>query len=121
MSNLFRGFFARCEVGKVVLRSNKSSHVLFAFAAFKLGFLIRAQSGEFLGHLHESLLLDALLSDWFAPFTAPIEADGRPPRQVLTDALSRLANDPTVSEAEVNPLLVRADGVVAVDAVVRLA
>jgi TetR/AcrR family transcriptional regulator of autoinduction and epiphytic fitness len=37
-------------------------------------------------------LLDALLSDWFAPFTAPIEADGRPPRLVLTDALSRLAN-----------------------------
>jgi acetate---CoA ligase (ADP-forming) len=36
-------------------------------------------------------------------------------------ALSRLADDPTVSEAEVNPLLVRADGVVAVDAVVRLA
>jgi acetate---CoA ligase (ADP-forming) len=35
-------------------------------------------------------------------------------------ALSRLANDPTVREAEVNPLLVRADGVVAVDAVVRL-
>jgi AcrR family transcriptional regulator len=40
----------------------------------------------------KSELLDALLSDWFAPFTAPIEADGRPPRQVLTDALSRLAN-----------------------------
>jgi AcrR family transcriptional regulator len=37
-------------------------------------------------------LLDALLSDWFAPFTAPIEADGRPLRQVLTDALSRLAH-----------------------------
>jgi succinyl-CoA synthetase beta subunit len=36
-------------------------------------------------------------------------------------ALSQLANDPTVGEAEVNPLLVRADGVVAVDAVVRLA
>ncbi len=36
-------------------------------------------------------------------------------------ALSRLADDPTVCEAEVNPLLVRADGVVAVDAVVRLA
>jgi acyl-CoA synthetase (NDP forming) len=35
-------------------------------------------------------------------------------------ALSRLADDPTVSEAEVNPLLVRADGVVAVDGVVRL-
>jgi acetate---CoA ligase (ADP-forming) len=36
-------------------------------------------------------------------------------------ALSRLAADPTVREAEVNPLVVRADGVVAVDAVVRLA
>jgi acetate---CoA ligase (ADP-forming) len=36
-------------------------------------------------------------------------------------ALSRLADDPTVREAEINPLLVRADGVVAIDAVVRLA
>jgi acetate---CoA ligase (ADP-forming) len=35
-------------------------------------------------------------------------------------ALSQLANDPTVREAEVNPLLVCADGVVAVDAVVRV-
>ncbi len=35
-------------------------------------------------------------------------------------ALSQLAVDPTVLEAEVNPLIVRADGVVAVDAVVRL-
>ena len=34
--------------------------------------------------------------------------------------LSQLAADPTVSEAEVNPLVVRTDGVVAVDAVVRL-
>jgi AcrR family transcriptional regulator len=40
----------------------------------------------------KSELLDAVLSDWFAPFTAPIEADGRPPRQVLTEALMRLAN-----------------------------
>jgi AcrR family transcriptional regulator len=39
----------------------------------------------------KSELFDALLSDWFAPFTAPIEADG-PPQQVLTSALSRLAN-----------------------------
>jgi AcrR family transcriptional regulator len=37
-------------------------------------------------------LFDALLSDWFAPFTAPIEADGLLPRQVLTRALLRLAN-----------------------------
>jgi succinyl-CoA synthetase beta subunit len=37
-------------------------------------------------------------------------------------ALSQLAvhNDPTVAEAEVNPLIVRADGVVAVDALVKL-
>jgi acyl-CoA synthetase (NDP forming) len=35
-------------------------------------------------------------------------------------ALSQFAADPTVIEAEVNPLIVRADGVVAVDAVVRL-
>jgi AcrR family transcriptional regulator len=40
----------------------------------------------------KSELFDALLSDWFAPFTAPIEADGLPPRQVLTGALLRLAN-----------------------------
>ena len=38
-------------------------------------------------------------------------------------ALSRLADDPTVAEAEINPLIVRQDGqgAVAVDAVVRLA
>ena len=37
-------------------------------------------------------------------------------------ALSRLAlqNDPAIAEAEVNPLVVRADGVVAIDALVRL-
>jgi acyl-CoA synthetase (NDP forming) len=35
-------------------------------------------------------------------------------------ALSQLASDPSVVEAEVNPLIVRTDGVVAVDAVVRL-
>jgi AcrR family transcriptional regulator len=40
----------------------------------------------------KSELFDALLSDWFAPFSAPIEADGRTPRQILTDALARLAN-----------------------------
>jgi AcrR family transcriptional regulator len=40
----------------------------------------------------KSELLDALLSDWFAPFTAPIETDGQPPRQLLTDALLRFAN-----------------------------
>jgi succinyl-CoA synthetase beta subunit len=35
-------------------------------------------------------------------------------------ALSQLAVDTTVIEAEINPLIVRADGVVAVDAMVRL-
>jgi acetate---CoA ligase (ADP-forming) len=36
-------------------------------------------------------------------------------------ALSRLAEDPTVADAEINPLIVRTDGVVAVDALVKLA
>jgi acyl-CoA synthetase (NDP forming) len=35
-------------------------------------------------------------------------------------AMSQLATDPAVIEAEINPLIVRADGVIAVDAVVRL-
>ena len=37
-------------------------------------------------------------------------------------ALSQLAlqNDPAIAEAEVNPLIVRQDGVVAVDALVKL-
>jgi succinyl-CoA synthetase beta subunit len=35
-------------------------------------------------------------------------------------ALSRLAEDPMIIEAEVNPMIVRTEGVVAVDAVVRL-
>jgi len=37
-------------------------------------------------------------------------------------ALSRLAlqNDPAIAEAEVNPLIVRTDGVVAVDALIRI-
>jgi succinyl-CoA synthetase beta subunit len=37
-------------------------------------------------------------------------------------ALSRLAlqNDPAIAEAEVNPLIVRQDGVVAVDALIKL-
>ncbi len=34
-------------------------------------------------------------------------------------ALSRLAADPAVVEAEINPAIVRTHGVVAVDAVVR--
>jgi succinyl-CoA synthetase beta subunit len=36
-------------------------------------------------------------------------------------ALSQLAHDPAVVEAEINPLIVRSDGVIAVDALVRLA
>jgi acyl-CoA synthetase (NDP forming) len=36
-------------------------------------------------------------------------------------ALSRLADDPAVLDAEINPLIVRTEGVTAVDAVVRLA
>jgi AcrR family transcriptional regulator len=40
----------------------------------------------------KSELFDALLSDWLAPLAEPIESRDRPPRQVLTDALSRLAN-----------------------------
>jgi AcrR family transcriptional regulator len=40
----------------------------------------------------KSELFDALLSDWFAPFTEPIEAGDQPQRQVLAGALSRLAN-----------------------------
>jgi acetate---CoA ligase (ADP-forming) len=35
-------------------------------------------------------------------------------------ALSQLAHDPAVAEAEINPLIVRPDGVVAVDALVRM-
>ena len=48
----------------------------------------------------KSELFDALLSDWFAPVTTPIEADDRPPRQVLTDALCRLA-DFALSERQI--------------------
>jgi AcrR family transcriptional regulator len=40
----------------------------------------------------KSELLDALLSDWFAPYTIPIQSDNRPPQAVLTDVLSRMAN-----------------------------
>lgn len=37
-------------------------------------------------------LFDALLTEWLAPITIPVESDGRPPREVLTDALCRLVN-----------------------------
>ncbi len=51
----------------------------------------------------KSELFDALLSDWFAPFTAPIEAGGEP-RQVLANALARLA---TFALSERQVLLMR--------------
>jgi AcrR family transcriptional regulator len=35
-------------------------------------------------------LFDGLLAEWFAPITIPVEPDGRPPREILTDALCRL-------------------------------
>jgi len=35
-------------------------------------------------------LFDALLTDWFAPFTVPIETRGRPAGEVLTDLLTRV-------------------------------
>jgi AcrR family transcriptional regulator len=40
----------------------------------------------------KSGLLDALLTDWFAPYTIPINSDGRSPKDVLTDVLSRQVN-----------------------------
>ena len=51
----------------------------------------------------------------------------RPPKgdlDALADAIvamSRLAQEPSIVEAEINPLIVRSDGVVAVDALVKLA
>ena len=36
-------------------------------------------------------------------------------------AMSQMAGDPSIAEAEINPLIVRGDGVVAVDALVKLA
>jgi TetR/AcrR family transcriptional regulator, mexJK operon transcriptional repressor len=40
----------------------------------------------------KSELFDALLTDWLATFTIPVESDGRSPRDVLTEVLSRLVN-----------------------------
>lgn len=40
----------------------------------------------------KSELFEGLLADSFAPFTAPIETDDRPLREVLTEALARLAH-----------------------------
>ena len=40
----------------------------------------------------KSELFDALLTEWFAPFTIPAETAGRSPREVLIDVLCRLVN-----------------------------
>jgi AcrR family transcriptional regulator len=37
-------------------------------------------------------LFDALLTAWFAPFTIPVETDGRAAAEVLTDLLCRVTN-----------------------------
>jgi AcrR family transcriptional regulator len=37
-------------------------------------------------------LFDALVTEWFAPFTIPVRTDGRVPREVLIDVLCRLVN-----------------------------
>jgi AcrR family transcriptional regulator len=40
----------------------------------------------------KSELFDSLLTEWFSPFTIPVESDGRPPAEVLTDVLCRFVN-----------------------------
>jgi AcrR family transcriptional regulator len=49
----------------------------------------------------KSELFDALLAEWLAPFTIPVESDGRSPREVLIDALCRLVNF-TLSERQIS-------------------
>jgi TetR/AcrR family transcriptional regulator of autoinduction and epiphytic fitness len=49
----------------------------------------------------KSELFDALLAEWLAPFTIPVEADGRSPREVLIEALCRLVNF-TLSERQIS-------------------
>jgi AcrR family transcriptional regulator len=49
----------------------------------------------------KSELFDALLAEWLAPFTIPIETGGRPPREVLIDVLCRLVNF-TLSERQIS-------------------
>jgi AcrR family transcriptional regulator len=49
----------------------------------------------------KSELFDALLAEWLAPFTIPVESDGRPPREVLIDALCRLLNF-TLAERQIS-------------------
>jgi AcrR family transcriptional regulator len=48
----------------------------------------------------KSELFDGLLAAWFAPVTIEVEPDGRPPREVLTDALCRLI-DFALSERQI--------------------
>lgn len=40
----------------------------------------------------KSELFDALLTEWLAPFTIPVEANGRSPQEALHDVLCRLVN-----------------------------
>jgi AcrR family transcriptional regulator len=40
----------------------------------------------------KSELFEALLTEWLAPFTIPVETAGRSPRDVLIDVLCRLVN-----------------------------
>jgi TetR/AcrR family transcriptional regulator of autoinduction and epiphytic fitness len=49
----------------------------------------------------KSELFDALLTEWFAPFTIRVEADGGQPREVLTDLLYRLV-DFILSERQIS-------------------
>jgi AcrR family transcriptional regulator len=49
----------------------------------------------------KSDLFDALLAEWLAPFTIPVEPNGRSPREVLIDVLCRLVNF-TLSERQIS-------------------
>ena len=49
----------------------------------------------------KSELFDALLAEWLAPFTIPVESDGRSPREVLIEVLCRLVNF-TLSERQIS-------------------
>lgn len=49
----------------------------------------------------KSELFDALLAEWFAPFTIPFETEGRPPREALIEVMCRLINF-TLSERQIS-------------------
>jgi AcrR family transcriptional regulator len=51
----------------------------------------------------KSELFDSLLTEWFSPFTIPVESDGRPPAEVLTDVLCRFVNF-ALSERQISML-----------------